>query len=316
MTLVTMGVALLLAGGVALAAIIDGTSGADTINGTENADIIDGLAGSDTIRGLGSADVIDGNSGADSLYGSDGADTIDDGPANDAWVDTISGEDGDDDITAANDPASRDIINCGVGEDRVVADTSDQIAADCEDYTRKLTPEEEALDGPPPPGYDPSTPTDPDGTPEEAFIQEFPLETRIVSPDGTVTTQDISDTNCQGRTDRVHRSAHAIPKYSQALSKTGVWKCGNEKARIWVEANMYRWVPYDNPRWIVVRHKADSTYNTRENIRTLAYHCPVVRSYFHKAVLQNATIVHKDGSRHEMLYPRESDITRVRCEPN
>ena len=106
------------------------------------------------------------------------------------------------------------------------------------------------------------------------------------------------------------------PRHYYALATVGVWKCTDAKQRIWVDTNMQRWVPYDNPRWIVVRHKEGSNYGERVHLKDLAYHCPSVRSYLHKSVLRDATIVDKDGDRHEMLYPRTSDITRVRCKPN
>jgi Ca2+-binding RTX toxin-like protein len=57
------------ASGVALAAVIVGTDGPDTINGTSEPDDISAKAGNDTVRGMSGSDVIRGQAGADKLYG-------------------------------------------------------------------------------------------------------------------------------------------------------------------------------------------------------------------------------------------------------
>ena len=159
--LTAMSVAALLASGVALAVVIDGTAGNDNIYGSEGPDTLNGLGGNDTIYGRAGTDTIDGGYGADNLEGGIDGDTIEDGPSNDVAVDTIYGNAGDDDITAANDPSSKDVINCGNGYDTVLADTSDEIDEDCEEYIRKLTPAEDALEGPPRPATIRAPPTTP-----------------------------------------------------------------------------------------------------------------------------------------------------------
>jgi Ca2+-binding RTX toxin-like protein len=56
-------------------AIINGTSGNDTLNGTNSSDTINGLGGDDTLYGNGGNDTLDGGAGADTMYGGTGNDT-------------------------------------------------------------------------------------------------------------------------------------------------------------------------------------------------------------------------------------------------
>jgi Ca2+-binding RTX toxin-like protein len=95
---VVMSMALLLVGGMALAANFRGTDGPDEISGTKRAD---------AIRGLGGDDRLSGGSGADEIYGGGGSDKI-------------NGNNGDDRIMAAD--GKRDTIYCGSGKDYVYAD--------------------------------------------------------------------------------------------------------------------------------------------------------------------------------------------------
>ena len=106
LVLAAIGVAVPLICGVALAATMEGTGGDDTLTGT---------------------------GGADGIKGYGGADTLVDGPGNDAALDRLYGGAGDDEITSANSPASRDVVRCGAGTDRVVADSLDEVdGATCE----------------------------------------------------------------------------------------------------------------------------------------------------------------------------------------
>ena len=101
-----LGTAVLMIGGVALAATIEGTGGEDMLTGTAEAD---------TIRGYG------------------GADILTDGPQDDAALDRLYGGAGADEITSANAQASRDVVSCGGGTDKVVADALDEVdEATCE----------------------------------------------------------------------------------------------------------------------------------------------------------------------------------------
>ncbi len=56
-------------------AIIIGTAGPDTRNGTENADFIDGQGGDDILNGRGGSDIIVGGTGNDTVTGGEGDDT-------------------------------------------------------------------------------------------------------------------------------------------------------------------------------------------------------------------------------------------------
>jgi len=67
---------LLLASGVALAAVITGTDGADSMEGTPRSDTIQGFRGEDTITGRASGDTLRGYSGNDTTDGQGGGDTI------------------------------------------------------------------------------------------------------------------------------------------------------------------------------------------------------------------------------------------------
>jgi hypothetical protein len=89
-----------------------GGFGADSITSGPGADQLDGGEGDDTLAG---------GAGGDSLVGGLGADRIDGG----AGDDTISAADG-----------LPDRIACGDGRDRAVADTTDDVAADCESASR------------------------------------------------------------------------------------------------------------------------------------------------------------------------------------
>lgn len=67
-------------------AIINGTPGNDTRNGTATDDIINGYEGNDTLNGLAGNDVLYGDSGNDRLVGGLGADTMVGGDGNDTYV--------------------------------------------------------------------------------------------------------------------------------------------------------------------------------------------------------------------------------------
>ena len=56
-------------------AIINGTAGNDTLNGTNSADQIFGFGGDDTLNGNGGNDMLDGGTGADTMNGGTGNDT-------------------------------------------------------------------------------------------------------------------------------------------------------------------------------------------------------------------------------------------------
>ena len=103
-----------------------------------------GLGGDDELRGGDGADKIDGGAGADKLDGGFGDDTITGGPGRDRISADLAGGDcgplwckiphGNDVVEARDGEA--DSVSCGVGDDRVVADAADTVAADCETIER------------------------------------------------------------------------------------------------------------------------------------------------------------------------------------
>lgn len=94
------------------------------------------MKGDDSISGGNGNDVIAGGFGADKLSGGAGDDTILEGPLGDASTDIISGGDGNDKINSASLRASKDIVSCGRGADRVEADPADIVSRDCEKVKR------------------------------------------------------------------------------------------------------------------------------------------------------------------------------------
>jgi Ca2+-binding RTX toxin-like protein len=67
------------------------------------------------------------------MLGEGGGDQIVDGPLGEASKDDVlSGGDGDDILIGDHFPAVKDIVSCGSGFDRVVADSKDVVAGDCE----------------------------------------------------------------------------------------------------------------------------------------------------------------------------------------
>jgi len=123
-----------------------GSAGADTIKLRQvgSASELTGLGGDDALRGGDGADRLDGGAGADALDGGFGDDVITGGPGRDTISADLAGGDcgpawckypyGNDTVYARDGEV--DSITCGAGRDRVVADTGDVIAADCEDVER------------------------------------------------------------------------------------------------------------------------------------------------------------------------------------
>jgi hypothetical protein len=85
-----------------------------------------GGAGSDRLTGRAGDDVLSGRRGADRLRGGKGADRLRGGPGRD----TLDGGAGAD-VLLARDGAA-DVVRCGSGRDRVVADPADRVRRDCE----------------------------------------------------------------------------------------------------------------------------------------------------------------------------------------
>src|SRR5918994_1009901 len=131
--------------GVAVAAVITGTPGNDTLLGTDQADQISGLAGNDLIHGLAGSDRIDAGPGDDTVLGDDGCPAGTSGapyycipggrPGNDrlsggAGDDRLSGGSGNDRIRARDGEA--ELVNCGAGRDVAFVDADDEVTDNCE----------------------------------------------------------------------------------------------------------------------------------------------------------------------------------------
>ncbi len=89
-----------------------GTSGADTLVGTDQNENLTGMAGPDRIRGAAGNDVVRGGPGNDRLFGGPGRDVL-------------LGEQGNDNLTARD--GERDTVNGGPGFDRAWVDASDVV---------------------------------------------------------------------------------------------------------------------------------------------------------------------------------------------
>jgi Ca2+-binding RTX toxin-like protein len=163
--LTAMALALVVASGVALAVTKVGTNGPDTLRGTNKGDNLLGRGGNDKLFGLAGRDNLLGGSGkdlvfggnerrlsggdknlvggsgndeilgglgADNILGEEGNDLVADGPDGDFATDTLSAGDGNDVVEVFTDPASKDLVSCGDGFDRVFANRKDVVAPDCE----------------------------------------------------------------------------------------------------------------------------------------------------------------------------------------
>jgi hypothetical protein len=162
-----MALTLLVASGLALAVNKVGTDGRDFLKGTDKADnllgndandLIFGLAGDDNLlggsgkdlvfggtleRSLGGSKNVAGGDGNDVVFGGKGSDKIMGEEGNDnlfegaepgvAKLDSLFAGDGNDVVWVLNwDPTGKDVLSCGSGFDRVLADRTDVIADDCE----------------------------------------------------------------------------------------------------------------------------------------------------------------------------------------
>ena len=108
-----------------LSATIVGTSGNDTLNGTNGSDVIVGNGGNDTINGGNGNDTICSGSGNDTINGNNGNDTIiDDGGNN-----NVTGGNQDDDITTGS---GDDTIDGGTGTDTCDAGGGNNNVSNCE----------------------------------------------------------------------------------------------------------------------------------------------------------------------------------------
>jgi len=113
-------------GGAAAQVVGGGTTKVEEVGrrltGTNGVDVLRGSALRDVLSGRGGADRLSGGGGDDSLTGGSGRDVLDGGSG--------------DDVLLARD-GERDVVRCGAGSDRVVADRHDSIARDCEAVRRR-----------------------------------------------------------------------------------------------------------------------------------------------------------------------------------
>ena len=66
------------------------------------------------------------------MVGGEGGDWLIEGPLNEASKDTLKAGAGDDIIITDHVSATKNIVSCGSGLDRVIADRKDVVADDCE----------------------------------------------------------------------------------------------------------------------------------------------------------------------------------------
>jgi Ca2+-binding RTX toxin-like protein len=120
MLLATIALTLLVASGVALAVTKIGGPDPDTLRGTN---------GADNLLGNGA---VNGGPGDDNILGGEGNDYLLDGERRGGATDTLIGGEGNDVIDFINKPAKRDVVTCGGGFDRVLADRADVVSPECE----------------------------------------------------------------------------------------------------------------------------------------------------------------------------------------
>ncbi len=101
------------------------------VGGPGNDGVLGG-EGSDNLTGNSGNDFVDGGLGADNIVGGEGNDYLIDGEFVGGATDILTGGDGNDVIDPFNRPAKRDVVTCGGGFDRVLADRADVVAPDCE----------------------------------------------------------------------------------------------------------------------------------------------------------------------------------------
>ena len=124
----TMGLGVLLLGGVAIADTIDGTSGPDDLVGTDNEDVIHASGGADYVSGLAAPDLLYAGEGNDTVVGREGNDRI----YGNAGSDTLFGNHNNDTINSAGDQ-TRDVVKCGFGDaDTAYVDKIDSVKKNCE----------------------------------------------------------------------------------------------------------------------------------------------------------------------------------------
>jgi hypothetical protein len=98
------------------------TAGQRRLEGSARADRLVGGGRADVLRGGAGADILIGGAGNDRLTGGPGRDRLDGGAGND--------------VLDARDHHGGDVVRCGAGRDRVLADRGDRVGRDCESVHR------------------------------------------------------------------------------------------------------------------------------------------------------------------------------------
>jgi hypothetical protein len=119
------------ASGTACSNVIKGSKKADRLRGTSKGDRISGLGRDDVLRGLGGADCLNGGKGDDRVLGGAGGDKL----TGSKGRDVLLGGAGNDVLRSRD--GVRDVVKCGAGQDRVIADRKDRVAKDCEQVAKK-----------------------------------------------------------------------------------------------------------------------------------------------------------------------------------
>ena len=119
----------------------NGLGDKNLVGGSGN-DVVLGGRSNDSISGGLGNDFVDGNPGSDNVAGEQGTDLVFEGGLQEASKDNLSGGPGNDWVAPLNDPAFGDVVTCGGGFDRVLADNKDVIAPDCEKVWFGLASEE------------------------------------------------------------------------------------------------------------------------------------------------------------------------------
>jgi Ca2+-binding RTX toxin-like protein len=127
----------LVAAGVALAALFVGTTGDDpTCAATADADQIAMGPGNDTCSALPGNDQVSGDSGDDTLHGNRDNDEV----YGDSGSDNLFGDFGNDYINSADNVSGNDTVNGGNGVDRCVVDEGDVVSECNQNVTRVPVP--------------------------------------------------------------------------------------------------------------------------------------------------------------------------------
>ena len=146
-------------GGAGNDGLLGGRDSDNTLGDSGN-DFLNGDIGSDRAVGGQGRDLIEGWTGSDRILGG-GGDLLIHGPIEESSkLNVLSGGEGEDIFLGENVPAVKDIVSCGGGFDRAMADSKDVVADDCEKVRVVHGSKAEVLDQ------------------EDAFFESLPPATR------------------------------------------------------------------------------------------------------------------------------------------